>query len=151
MTTFFLNLVFFCEKLGYPNLRTFMGCVMFLLYIPLRICFSPLVVYSLYAFWADFRRLPALYLSRAARVGVPGTRVVAARERLGAGPRRSCGTPGSARERTAPGRVAAPPRGADSSGGAATAGGRARSRGGALSESRGDAAGHRLRAGGSWS
>lgn len=69
MTTFFLNLVFFCEKLGYPNLRTFMGCVMFLLYIPLRICFSPLVVYSLYAFWADFRRLPALYLSRAARVG----------------------------------------------------------------------------------
>ena len=99
-------------------------------------------------------RLPAaagaLPLARGPR-RYPGTRVVAARERLGAGPRRSCGTSGSARERTAPGRVAAPPRGADSSGGAATAGGRARSRGGALSESRGDAAGHRLRAGGSWS
>ena len=73
ITTIFLNFVFFAEKTGYPNLRTAMGAVMFLLYIPLRICFSPMIVYALYSFWGEFSRLPALFVAWMVTMTVLGT------------------------------------------------------------------------------
>jgi len=73
VTTIFLNFVFFAEKCGYPNLRTAMGAVMFLLYIPLRICFSPMVLYALYAFWGEFAKLPALFVAWMVVMTVLGT------------------------------------------------------------------------------
>lgn len=60
LSTPFLNMIWFYEKLKMPNARTYSGVLLWVAYLPTRMLLSPLTGVALYDFWPSFQRLPTL-------------------------------------------------------------------------------------------
>lgn len=60
LSTPFLNAIWFYEKLGMRDARTYAGCALWLSYVPTRVALSPVTAAAAYEFWASFERLPLL-------------------------------------------------------------------------------------------